>query len=500
MGVHTIKTVFIGFIIILLLLGIGNIGISSPAIGSDNDHLITQPPLATPSGYIHRPIVEFFTGLSCPSCMNGPHQDMEKLWEENREIAEQPYTYIVFQELNGGGVDDLATEESKERMRYYQPGVSGTPDAELDGGYIKLGGLSATSISYQTAKQGVDDCKNRFQNPINPLRPLQSLRSGFKYVELFVEQVFTGSGYAVSVEARYLGTDNIISLQQLRGSLYVFMIEDNVEAYSTVEESVVTNNNVFRGYAVKAHEFTLSNDETYSVIVDWPIPEATVPIKPGDITAVAAVYDLDDTSSQQGSSGNDAQVPRCIQSATPKSTAFDKENDMPIVTDVSLSYNGELKIDASIDDENGVTVAYVIYNTESSNSTSWENQEMELSGKEVCDDNGICFAYADTTASAVIPVDKGETVYYMILAYDGAGVESGGLGAQGKTEIYNYTTAGGGSKKADGLSSMGTVGAVLGVLVVLFILFILFKNKDRWVKKGNKGSKPDTEETRVDKE
>ncbi|UCG70103.1 MAG: hypothetical protein JSV09_03560, partial [Thermoplasmata archaeon] len=100
--------------------------------------------LVVPEGYVHRPVIEFFTGLSCPSCMNGPHQNMDKLWEESENKPEQPFTFVVFHELNGGNVDDLATDESEERMRHYQPQISGTPDAEFDGGYIRLGGIDTS--------------------------------------------------------------------------------------------------------------------------------------------------------------------------------------------------------------------------------------------------------------------------------------------------------------------------------------------------------------------
>jgi hypothetical protein len=251
---------------------------------------------------------------------------------------------------------------------------------EFDGGYIKLGGFSTRSISYQAASQAIDDCKTRYKRTIDPYRPLQSLRSNFKYVELFVDQIFTGEGFAISVQATYLGMDNIISFQDLRGSLYVFMVEDNVEAYSKVEDKIVNNRNVFRDYAIKDQQFSLAKGETYSITTEWTIPDAKVPIKPGDLTAVAAVYDLDDTTSEKGNTGNDVQVPRCVQSATPKSTAYDKDNDLPVVLDVGLTYNGDLKVDAKIDDDDGISVAYILYNTEAPNATIWSYAEMELTG------------------------------------------------------------------------------------------------------------------------
>jgi cytochrome c-type biogenesis protein len=415
--------------------------------------------------------------------MGGPHQDLDKLWEDNAENPEQPFSFVVFHELNGGGVDDLATEESEERMRYYQPGVSGTPDAELDGGYIKLGGFSTTSIDYSSASQAVEDCKKRYERTINPRRPLQSLRNEFKFVELFVDQVFTGNGYAVSVQAKYLGMDTLVDFQSLRGSLYVFMIEDHVQAYSKVLDEDVINHNVFRGYAIKDQQFTLDKDETFSIMVDWPIPDALVPIKPGDLTAVAAVYDLDDVTSEKSGMGNDAQVPRCIQSATPKSTAYDRDNDLPVINDIGTNYNGELRIDAQLDDPEGISRAFVLYNTEADNSTNWYYEEMELAGEEVCDEQGVCYAYADSTATAIISFEDTDfdSVYFMILFYDGAGVDQGGLGAQGKSEIYNYTISSVSSDSFFGsgitLESMGWMLAVVMIIILLITIAVAKKNK-----------------------
>jgi len=361
-------------------------------------------------------------------------------------------------------------------MQYYQPGVAGTPDAEFDGGYIKLGGLSTNSISYNSASQAVEDCKNRYKRSINPLHPLQSLRNEFKFVELFIDQVFTGEGFAVSVSVRYLGMDTLVSLQNLRASLYVFMIEDNVEAYSKALDENVINHNVFRGYAISDQEFTLDVDETYTTTVEWKIPEITVPIKPGDITAVAAVYDLDDTNSENGNSGNDAQVPRCIQSATPKSTAYDKNNDVPVVSKVELDYHGELKINAELDDANGISKAFVLYTINAENSTSWSFEEMEISGEEVCDDSGVCYAYSDSIATGSIPLETGETIYLIFLVYDGAGVESGGLGAQGKSGLYNYTSFGKSQAGlAGGLFSLEVIGVVIAICFFLFIIIYVVK-------------------------
>lgn len=438
-----------------------------------------------PQNYRHRPIVEFFTGLSCSACMGGPHHDLERLWDESCRDMGQPFTYIEFHELNGKGVDDLATNETLERMRYYQPGVSGTPDAEFDGGYIELGGLTNRGVDYASANQAINDSATRYE--IKPSQPLQSLRSSFKFVELFVDQVFTGDGFAVSVQVHYLGSSAILPLQQLRGSLYVFMVEDNVTANSVILEKNVTSRNVFRGYAIKDQQFTLTYDKTYATTVAWTIPKANIPIKPGDITAVAAVYDLGDTSSGEGVTGNKAQVPRCIQSATFASTAFDRHNDLPVVSSVDTQYDSNLKINVKIDDSDGIAEdgAYLLYNFKAPNSTLWFYTKMNVTGDEICNDSGTCRAYGNGTAAATIPLEKGKTAYFMILIYDGSGAEYGSLGAQGKSSVYNYTASGAVKKDSfGGLFSFELIGLVLGICLVAFAVYIIFIKRRRITETG----------------
>ncbi len=480
------KIVIIVLLILVLSIFINTIQAGSVQEYDDIPDLDSTINIPAPSGYRHRPLIEFFTGLSCPSCMNGPHYDLDKLWDENYEDPEQPFNFVVFHELNGGGEDDLATADSKERMRHYQPGVSGTPDTEFDGGYIELGGMTGGTLNYNTAVQAVEDSKERYKRNINPRHPLQSLGNNFKYVDLFVDQIYNGDSYAINVQVHYLGSNAILPYEQLRASLYVFMVEENVEAFSTVEGRMVINRNVFRDYAIKGQEFTLSNDDTFITTVEWKIPEAKVPIRPGNLTAVAAIYDLDDTSSQEGNQGNNAQVPRCIQSANPASSAFDRENDLPVISKVNTVVDRKITVNAKIDDIDGISKAVVLYNFEAPNSTRWSYAEMNLTGEEVCDDAGVCYAYGDSTASTTIEVSDSGNIYLMILAYDGSGIESGGLGAEGRSSIYDFTISKGvSSSEADGQFSMGTVFLILGILLVLIIAIFLFVSRGKQKANGS---------------
>ncbi|UCE37828.1 MAG: sulfite exporter TauE/SafE family protein [Thermoplasmata archaeon] len=426
-----------------------------------------------PEGYIHRPIIEFFTGLSCSYCMEGPHQDLDKLWEENVDKPEEPFTFVVFHQLNGGQVDDLATDESRERMRHYQPQISSTPDAEFDGGYIRLGGLDASDpVTHDNAHTAVEDCKTRYERQFDPWNPRQMLRNEFKFVDLYVKQVFTGEGYAVSVQVHYRGMDTILFSDPLQGSLYVFMIEDNVTAYSTVLDENISNHNVFRGYAIEDEQFTLSEDEWYETIVEWEIPtDAKVPIKPGDLTAVAAVYDLDDTDSQNENQGNNVNVPRCIQSATPKSTAFDLGNDLPTLDDITITYDSQAHITAQFDDDDGISMAYVLYNTEAMNSTSWNYVEMTISGEEICDETGACYAYANGVGTVSIPMKEGEMLYYMLLIYDGNATE-------GKAGMFSYKAQRTSVAGTEGNLSIAIILMIFGVLLLIVgFVYILMERK-----------------------
>ncbi len=482
---------------LLFMLMLTTVSLRAPAVGDDilygMDSQAVENSLNAPAppNYRHRPLVEFFTGLSCPSCMNGPHPEMEAIWEENRDDPEQPFAYVVFHELNGGGVDDLATEETRERMRHYQPGVSGTPAAEFDGGYIQLGGLTGGSLSGPAAEGAIEDCTTRYQRSINPVHPLQSLRNDFKYVELFIDQVFTGTGFAVSVEARYLGSNAVLPIDSLRASLCVFMVEDGVEAYSTVEDSFVVNGNVFRGYAVKNREFTLSRDESFRMAAEWEIPDSKVPVRPGNISAVAALFDLDDTASEDGNRGNSAQVPRCIQSATPVSTAFDRENDLPVIGEIGFSSSGaDISVEARIEDSDGISKAFVLYNYHGSNATSWEFREMNLSGEEICDDSGVCYAYGDGTASTTISPSGGDTLYLMILAYDGSGAEHGSLGAEARSGIFSFTPVVSDKDDEDRSSlDIGTMGWILGgALLVVLVSVLMVRARKGTAREGAEGS------------
>ncbi len=428
--------------------------------------------------------MELFTGLGCTYCQNGPDQAADTLFKEALDEPSQPYNIVVFHQNNVAGDDDLTTPESQER--YEDNFVSSTPNAQFDGGFRQAsGGEDGEEANYQTYSQNLADCYTRYED--NTLNPLDN---NFKFVNLYITQEFSGDGYRVSVKVEYLGSASDrpslgvlpINSPDLSGSLYVYMTEDNVTAWSSERNGgeMVDNNAAFRGNAIKDEQFTLARDETFEIMAEWQFPEdPVIPIKPGDITAVAVVYDLDDTSSGRSDGGNPASIPRAIQSANPKSTAYDLENDIPTVGDIEFTYDGEAQISAKFDDEDGISKAYILYNTEAINSTNWEYMEMEITGEELCDESGACYAFTDSEGTASIPMNKGEKLYYKLLIYDGNFTE-------GKSELLTYTAAGSAEVAAGGGIALSLVALALGILILGFGFLYMLNDRKKEAKLGSK--------------
>ncbi|MBN1390249.1 MAG: cytochrome c biogenesis protein [Candidatus Thermoplasmatota archaeon] len=479
--------------VILLMLGmtlIWSISLNTTAqVRFEMEEVIGPPP----SGWVHRPILEFFTGLSCPSCMGSdenaasPEKAVHEAYLRSIEDPEVPFTTVVFHELNGGGVDDLNDQEATDRMRFYQPGLSGTPDVEFDGGYVELGGFSTSTrdINEQNIDWAITESEQRHDNA--PIRPLDRATWSFPYIRLEVDQVFLDGQFSVVGKVTYDGNAKLIGAPQLQGSLYVFMVEDNVEAYSTVYDKFVINDAVFRGYALEDEAFSLRNGATWEFSVSWPIPDLKVPIKPQDIHAVAAVYDtLDTTSAASASDGNmKAGSPRCLQSATSDSTAYDRENDPPVITDVKLSEDNIVTVTFS--DAGGIANAVLFYNTGSINSTDWEFVPLQLVGEEICDEQGVCYAYSDPTGSVKLEPFDGQ-LFAQVLANDDQMAQSrSALFTLGEASSSNKDK---GSSGLGGLEGSGLLIVGLIVIVGGVVLFLISRKKQGSIFKffGYKGT------------
>ena len=443
-----------------------------------SEELAEVPYSDPPQGYIHRPVLEFFTGLSCPSCMgadpgaDSPDKAVHDAYLDSLEEESTPHTTVVFHELNGGGVDDLNTDEATERMRHYQPGVSGTPDVEIDGGYIELGGFSTsqTPITETNVKSAVAKSSQRYDD--KPLRPLERLGWSFPYIWLEVDQIFDGDGFYVEVKMRYDGNAKLVTTPALRGSLFIFMVEDSVTAFSKVYDMDVSCDAVFRDYALKGQEVTMGNREEKIVTAQWEIPDAKVPIKPQDVYAVAALYDLGDTTSGDESEANiRANSPRCVQSATYRSTAYDRGNQrLPTIKEPRME-NGRLMVE--MDDDGGISRAFAFYNEEAANSTGWTSVELTLSGGELCDEEtGVCYAYDDAVGTANITTSS-DTIFVQVLAYDDQF-------AQASSSIFVVKDPGA-SSSGDAISpvSASTMMIVAGLALMILGPVLYFGSKRR---------------------
>lgn len=454
----------------------------SAEISIEGEGILAQPP----AGWIHRPLLEFFTGLSCSSCMgdsptaDSPEKAVHDTYLKSMEDGSVPHTTVVFHELNGGHVDDLQTEESEQRMKYYQPGLSGTPDIEFDGGYFELGGFSSSTrdINKANIQLALEESRQRHNNA--PFRPMDRLTWSFPFIRLEIDQFYENGEFTVVGSVNYEGNAKLLGNPQLQGSLYIFMVEDGVEAYSKIYDQYVNNDAVFRGYAVEDETFSLTNGNAYEFSGSWPIPtidlEGGVPVRPQNVYAVAAVFDTTDTDSvASASDGNTrANSIRCLQSATSDSTAYDRENDPPGITNAELDGS---TVTVTFEDDGGIAKASLFWTPFAENSTLWIPLEMELQGEELCDDAGVCYAFSDPVGTAELEGYLGEPIYVQVLANDDQM-------AQGRSRIFFIEGKELLQVKSTGAIDLsgGSMMIILGILVIILgpVLYLISRKK-----KGN---------------
>ena len=412
-----------------------------------------QEPDEYPNGWTHRPLMEQFTSLGCPPCM-GIDPDVAQLWKEFREDPAQPVTFVSFHQINGGSDDEFASQQAKDRYNHYS--VQGTPDAQFDGGYIEeLGGGDGT---YETYKDHYFECGERDVKP----------------TELRVWQEFREDRFVFTVNLTYLGEGGFslpTDPDQLDSSVYLFVVEDDIMAWSSVEEKEVMTHNVFRETAMHNVQVVLQPGETWNNEVEWVIPDTIMypsghedhdgnpqegehpiltPINPAKISVVAVVYDNDDTSrtTSSGKTGNAADTPRAANSATPQTTAYDEQNEPPKVVGYEENLNGNLaEISATLEDEDGIGSAYVIYNF---HNGSYDNESWGVMPMEIDETN---------VAKASIEFADGDPVWYRILLVDA----KQGFSA---SEAKQFEGTGGGNVNEDA-PGFGIIAVTLALLIGL---------------------------------
>jgi len=432
------------------------------------DYETTNSERTYPNDWTHRPFGELFTSLSCVYCMSYADPAMEEVIHDGEMDESNPFNVVVFHQTNGGAGDDpFHTQDSRSRMRDHY-GQTGTPNAQFDGNYRYVGGggesnyqdyTTALSESGQREGEGNDE--------------------PFKIVDLDIYSEFIGSEsegeagqFKLSVDVTYFGQtggddgvptepDDILGESpDLNGELIVFMVEDGVPAYSSQLDEIWNNRMVFREYGIESEVFTLAQDESTTFSAVWKVPttqldgdgvdgDIKIPINPGRIIPIAVVFDTDDTDSgnDQDSNGDDTYpTPRSIQSATPQSTKYDNpERDIPEITKKTEIYLDEgAEIQANFDADEGIGAAFVVYNYESSNFTGeWMTDEMKIEGEEVCDENGVCYAYSGATGTSLIPYSGDSEIYYQVIFSDGNKTSS-------RTDVLVFVGADGGTPPSEG--------------------------------------------------
>ncbi|HJP43621.1 MAG TPA: hypothetical protein QF608_01780 [Candidatus Poseidoniia archaeon] len=442
-----------------------------------------------PNGWTHRPLVELFTSLSCVFCMSYADPAMDEVLHDIEGDSSVPYHIVYFHQPNGGAGDDpFHTEDSNARMRDHY-GQTGTPNAQFDGNYRYEGGGSESN--YDDYKAELEDSGPRDGDD----------GEDFKIVDLDIYSEFIGSStegevgtFKVRVDMTYHGLAGPESWEQqagledtnLDGTLYVFMVEDDVTAWSSYLEQDWVNMRVFRGYAIEGEEFTLQKDEAATYEAVWKVPTTQVdadgvegpikiPINPGRITPIAAVFDRDDTESggkNDDPSDDTYPTPRSIQSASPQSTIYDNpERDVPeIDRQRELFTEAGAQLEVEFEAEEGIGTSFAVYNYDSQDYTGeWQVAELKIEGEEVCDDDGVCYAYADATGTATLPYQSDDNIYYQVLYVDGNGTS-------GRSDVQMFVGSDGGGRPVvtDGalpwllISGAATGGLLGGTLFVVW--------------------------------
>ena len=334
-----------------------------------------------PNDWTHRPLVEHFGSLSAVYDMAYAAPAINQLVGDSENDTSNPYNIISFHQTNGGNGDDpFHTEDSKSRMRDHY-GQNGVPNVQFDGNYRYVGGGGESN--YQDYVEAIED-----SGP----REGEGNDEPFKIVDLDIYSEFSASDgigqFEITVDIHYRGQtggDGGIPTEPgddddeyLEGELYVFMVEDSVPAYSSYLDAIWNNRMVFREYAIDDEEFTLAEGGYATFSTVWELPttqidgdgvsgDIKIPINPGRMIPIAAVFDRDDTDSgnDQDTMGDDTYpTPRAIQSATPQSTAYDNSLEVSSVSSIQININYEdrVGIGVTFSDNIAISSAYVIYN------------------------------------------------------------------------------------------------------------------------------------------
>jgi len=321
--------------------------------------------------------------------MDNAHPAVHQVLDEADDIDGEPFEMVVFHQ-NIPGSDDLTTTESTERYAHYKDDIrEGVPNMLFDGGYNELYPNDAAEIWGEIDASGGRDVA------------LATLWVRFEFVEDSVKY---------ELKANNVGTSSI------SGSVYLFVIENGVWAYSSHLDKNVSSDHVFRGYAMEDKRQTIEENGWFNTSGSWEIDQdATVPINPDNLSVVAALFDTSDHDVRPPPNGEYVNLLtfRCIQSATPETTEYDGgfPETPSKITFSSLTHSPEkptpsdsVTVTAAIQSEYDLVSVSLHYSVDGSSS----DIDMTLSGTDYTADIG--------------PFSDGEEIKYEVAAEDGMGV------------------------------------------------------------------------------
>ena len=91
--------------------------------------------------------------------------------------------------------------------------------------------------------------------------------------------------------------------------------------------------------------------------------------------------------------------------------------------------------------------------------------EMKIEGEEVCDENGVCYAYSGATGTSLIPYSGDSEIYYQVIFSDGNKTSS-------RTDVLVFVGAEGTPPSEGGDLPIMMIGIGALVLAALLDSFI----------------------------
>ena len=96
--------------------------------------------------------------------------------------------------------------------------------------------------------------------------------------------------------------------------------------------------------------------------------------------------------------------------------------------------------------------------------------EMKIDGEEVCDENGVCYAYSGATGTSLIPYSGDSEIYYQVIFSDGNKTSS-------RTDVLVFVGADGGTPPSDEIGINFVFIGVGATVLALLAGFVYWARK-----------------------